>query len=261
WRKDIAEEFNTGLESFGFVCSPLIDGDGVIVQSSAGTLKVNKLTGKLVWRMPDAELGMMGGAFSSPIIATLGGHKQLIVQTRQQMIGLDPDAGVQLWSMAIPSFRGMNILTPLVIGDQVFTCTYGGGAHLLSINRTDQGFEIRQVWETKMEGYMSSPVLVDNSIYVHLKNQRFACVDSRSGNERWRSKPFGKYWSMVVNGDRILALDERGKLLLIDADPNELTVLDRRTVSEEPAWAHLAVSSSQVFVRSLNQLTVFEMNQ
>ncbi|MCA9027705.1 MAG: PQQ-binding-like beta-propeller repeat protein [Planctomycetaceae bacterium] len=261
WRKDIAEEFDTGLESFGFVCSPLIDGDGVIVQSSAGTIKVNKLTGELVWRMPDAELGMMGGSFSSPIIATLAERRQLIVQTRQEMMGLDPDAGEQLWSKSIPAFRGMNILTPLMIGDQVFTCTYGGGAHMLSMDRTDQGFEVRQVWETKMEGYMSSPVLVDNSIYVHLKNQRLACVDPLSGKERWRSKPFGKYWSMAVNGDHILALDERGELLLIDADPNQLIVLDRRMVSEEPAWAHLAVSGNHVFVRSINHLTVFEMKQ
>ena len=57
--------------------------------------------------------------------------------------------------------------------------------------------------------------------------------------------------------DRILALDERGILLLIKADPKGFQLLDQRKVAAEDTWAHLAVCGEEVFVRELRALSVF----
>ena len=67
---------------------------------------------------------MSGGAFSSPIVATLEGQKQLVVQTRQELAGVDMASGKVLWKQAVPAFRGMNILTPTVVDNKVFTSSY-----------------------------------------------------------------------------------------------------------------------------------------
>ena len=85
---------------------------------------------------------------------------------------------------------------------------------------------------------------------------RFVCLDAKSGEERWTTKPFGKYWSMVANGDMLLALDESGELLLIQASPDEFKLLDRSSVGEN-AWAHVAVVNDEIFVRDLNAMKVF----
>ena len=257
WRTDFTQEFGSDVESFGFVCSPLIDGDSVIVQCGAGTVKLNKHSGITEWRIPDSTNGMTGGAFSSPVIATIAGRRQLVVQTRAELMGVDLPSGDKLWSTKVPAYRGMNILTPLVIGDSVFTCTYGGGAAVYGIRQDGDRLSVTIAWDNNTQGYMSSPALIGGHVYVHLKNQRFSCLDPADGTERWRTTPFGKYWSMVVNGDRILALDQRGQLLLIDASPEEFRVLDQRQVSEQETWAHLAVSGDQVFVRELNGLSAF----
>ena len=76
----------------------------------------------------------------------------------------------------------------------------------------------------------------------------------------WKSEQFGKYWSMISSGDRILALDERGELLLVRANPEEFDLLDRKEVSVESTWAHVALSGNQIFVRELNGLTVYDWN-
>jgi len=68
-------------------------------------------------------------------------------------------------------------------------------------------------------------------------------------------KAVRQYWSMVANGDKILALDQTGELLLIDASPAELKLVDRRTVADD-AWAHIAVVKDQIFVRELNSMKV-----
>ena len=104
---------------------------------------------------------------------------------------------------------------------------------------------------------MSSPVIIDGHVYLHLRNQRLTCLELATGETKWTSQPYGKYWSLVTNGEQILALDERGDLLLIRANPEKFELLDTRHVSDESTWAHLAVCGDEVFVRELNALSHF----
>lgn len=258
WKVDFPKDSGSPLPSFGCVCSPLVDGGHVYMQAAAGFLKIDRTDGRIVWKSLDDGGGMSGSAFSSPVIATVAGHRQAVVQTRKRLAGVDLKSGQVLWSHEIEAFRGMNILTPTVIGNRVFTSTYGGGSFLFEVSgSTDEGFEIRSLWRNKMQGYMSSPVVIDGFAYLHLRNQRFACLDLKTGKERWITTPFGKYWSLIASGDRILALDERGELLLIHATPEKFDLIDRRQVSEAPTWAHLAVSGEHVVVRELQAISLF----
>ncbi|MCR9197283.1 MAG: PQQ-like beta-propeller repeat protein [Planctomycetaceae bacterium] len=258
WTKDFREEFSTGNQSFGFACSPLVDGDAVYVQAAAGLIKCDCATGKTIWRGLTEGGGMMGGAFSSPVIATVAGRRQLVVQTRKSLTGVSLEDGKALWSVDIPAFRGMNILTPTVIGDRIFTSSYGGGSFMYEVSANADAFEAKQIWTAKTEAYMSSPVVVDGFIYCHLRNQRVVCLDPENGKAKWTTRPYGKYWSMVANGRKSLVLDERGELILLDLNPGEFRQLGKLKVSEESAWAHLAVVDNQIFVRDLKGLTVYE---
>jgi outer membrane protein assembly factor BamB len=257
WRVDFVADFDKPLPSFGFVSSPLVTDRHIYVQAGGAVRKLDKDSGKQVWATLDDGGGMYGGAFSSPVIATLDGQKQLLVQTRQKLAGVDLDTGEVLWSESIRAFRGMNILTPTVFHDSVFTSSYGGKSLLFSIDRKKDLFEADEVWSNTTQAYMSTPVFIDNHAYLHLRNQRFTCIDLKTGERKWTSKPYGKYWSLVANGDKILALDQRGELLLIRATPEEFDLLDTRKISDSSTWAHLAVCGKEVFVRELKALAVY----
>ena len=256
WKVDFVKDFETPLPAFGFVCSPLVDGDHVYVQAAGSLVKLDKVTGEVVWRSLKDGGGMYGSAFSSPVMATVGDKRQLIVQTRKALTGVDPESGDVLWSQEIQAFRGMNILTPTVFEGGIFTSSYGGRSALYELNPGDEGFEIEEAWQNKTQGYMSSPVVIDGFAYLHLRNQRFTCVNLETGEIKWTTKPYGKYWSMVANGESILALDERGELLLIKANPDEFELLDSRKIGEN-TWAHLAVSGDHVYVRALDALIAY----
>ena len=116
---------------------------------------------------------------------------------------------------------------------------------------------VEEAWNNNAQGYMSTPVVIDGHAYLHLQNQRFTCIDLRTGERTWTSKPFGKYCSMVAQGDHMLALDQKGILLLLKANPKEFELLDQRKVSDEDTWAHIAVSGDELFVRELNGLKTF----
>jgi outer membrane protein assembly factor BamB len=256
WRKDFVSEFKSELPTFGFVCSPLIVGDALYVQAGGGTLKLDKLTGKVLWRGMVDGGGMNGSAFSSPIVATLGGREQLVVQSREKLAGLDLASGAVLWESPIPSFRGMNILTPVIYRDGVFTSTYGGRSLWLRVTGDNGALQASEVWSQNEQGYMSTPVVIGDHAYHHLRSQRMVCFDLRTGEEAWTSEEkFGKYMSLVAQGDRLLALDERGILYLIAASPTRLNILSERKVSEEETWAHLAVVGHDLFIRDLKGLS------
>ena len=258
WKVDFVERYDTPLPAFGMVCSPLIEGDHLYIQAGSGFVKLDKKTGKSIWRTLTDKGGMFGSAFSSPVIKEINGVKQLVVQTRTDLAGVDPQSGKKLWSKPIKAFRGMNILTPTILDNQIFTSSYGGKSLMLDIQKTGDKQSVQLAWENKQEGYMSGPIMIDGFCYIHLKKQRITCLDMKNGETKWiSSESFGKYMSMVSNGKEILALDESGILYLIKPSPEKFIILEKRTISESPTWAHLAVSGNQLFIRELEALACY----
>jgi len=256
WRIDFVKETKSNLPAFGFASSPLVVGDAIYVQAGGGFCKVDQQTGKIVWRILADGGGMSGSAFSSPFYTTLNGVPQIIVQTRTTLAGVDPDQGTVYWKQEIPAFRGMNILTPSVVGDSIFTSSYGGGSVLFTSEKNEAGWSLKQKWKHKTQAYMSSPNVIDGHLYLHLRNQRFTCLNLETGEVRWTTTPFGKYWSTVTDGEKILALDQKGDLLLIRANPEKFELIERRKVADD-SWAHIAVSGNELLIRDLNHLTLY----
>lgn len=265
WRLDLPAHFGVTRPSFGFASSPLIVDDHLYVQAANGLVKIHKESGRVVWRTAHTGDGMMsGGAFSSPILSELHGVRQLVVFTRAALLGVDPATGNILWSQAVPNFRGMNIVTPVVNGDDIFVSQHRNGSYLYRIHAASGGerpsaLRVEAGWQSKGSGYMSSPVVIDGFAYLHLGNGRFTCLDLASGEERWRTGPMGDYWSLVWQGDRILALSDDGVLRLIQADPSRFRLLDQAQVADSSTWGHLAVAGSQVIVRELGAVSAFRL--
>ncbi|MEM7198825.1 MAG: PQQ-binding-like beta-propeller repeat protein [Planctomycetota bacterium] len=258
WTVDFKEHFGTKDPAFGFVCSPIVVGDAVYVQAGGGFVKVAKDTGEVLWRVLDDD-GGMASAFSSPAVGTLAGREQLLVLTRTELAGVDLDSGDVLWDYRVRAERDMNILTPIIFGNGVLTMPYGARATLVEITDDGEGhLTAEPAWTGRAQGYMTTPVVVGDHAYLLLRNQRFACVNLRSGETAWQSDPTGNaYWSLVVQGERILALADNGELLMIAADPKKFDVLERRHLSDSETWAHLAVDGGQLFVRELDGLSAF----
>lgn len=254
WRVDFKERFETQGPSFGQPCSPLIDGDALYIQAGMSVCKLDKKTGKTLWRVLVDERQMVGGAFSSPVIATIAGKRQLLAQTRGELCGVDPDTGDVLWRKGIKAFRGMNILPPTVINEtDVFTSSYGGGCFMLRVTKGEgDTFNVETVWQNKIEGYMSSPMLIEGHLYMHGRDKKFHCIEAATGETKWTSdKKYGEYWSSVRNGSRILALGHDGTLRLIEASPEEIKIIAEHKVSEEETWGHLAIVGDVLYIREL----------
>jgi outer membrane protein assembly factor BamB len=127
------------------------------------------------------------------------------------------------------------------------------------IAKEGEAFKVALAWEHKAEGYMSTPVIVGGKVFMHLRNQKVTCLDLATGTQHWQSDDkLGEYWSLIAQGDRILALDHKGTLYLLKATPEKLEIIDQKKVCEEETWAHVAVDGGRVFVRDLKGLVALD---
>lgn len=259
WRADLASRHESPLPTFGCVSSPLVEGERIYVQAGGGLLALDKRSGETLWRSLVDGGGMNGSAFSSPCLATLDGVEQLLVQTRTELAGVRPEDGAVLWRIEVPAYRGMNIVTPLLHDGGVLTSSYGGTTLLFGVERAEGSWSARERWSNRRQGYMTSPVRVANHAYLFLRSNRFGCFDLSTGEDAWISEPTGdEYWSVVAQGDRLLALANTGMLRLVAARPDTYEVLGEVELIDGQSWAHLAVADDELFVRELDALSVFE---
>ena len=160
---DFVDQFSTPLPNFGFVSSPLVINQHVYVQVGASFVKLNKHTGEVVWRRLEDASGMYNSAFSSPYLVSIFSQKQILVQTRNVLAGVSLKTGSKLWSHDVPAFRGMNILTPIIHHNLVFTSSYGGATFGFELNKTDDSWTIKERRRDPAQGYMSSPIIIFRS--------------------------------------------------------------------------------------------------
>jgi len=100
---------------------------------------------------------------------------------------------------------------------------------------------------------MSTPVVINGVAYEHLKSQRMLAIEVETGRELWTaSEGFGKYLSLVAQGDRILALDQRGLLYLLRANPKQFEMLDKRRLNDSEILGPSRRRGEELFVRELN---------
>ena len=89
----------TYYSNHGFAASPVIYGDGVIINGhqdgTAFVVMLNRKTGDEIWRYTPA---VNQRSFSTPVLTQYEGSDQLILTGSQQTLGLNPATGEKLWS-------------------------------------------------------------------------------------------------------------------------------------------------------------------
>jgi outer membrane protein assembly factor BamB len=259
WRIDFVNEYKGRPPDMGMASSPQIDGDAVYTLAAGGVVRVNARTGKVDWRTLTDDPKLEGGATASVLVAPVAGRKTVVALNRKVLTLLDPESGRIHWKQTMPAYRNTTTTTPVLLDDHgILVSMVGGRTMRFDVTADGDKVSAKRTWDVSPVTYMSTPVLVGGHLYAHLYTQRIACLEAKTGRVKWTSdQGFGEYWSMVARGDRILALDQKGVLYLLAADPKKFDLLDQRKVGEAETWAHLAVCGDEVYVRDMKGLTVY----
>src|SRR5207253_1065299 len=80
WMVETRKAFGAAKGFFGMACSPLVEGDAVIVNvggKGAGIVAFDRKTGRVLWKATDHEAG-----YASPTAATINGQRLGLFLTR-----------------------------------------------------------------------------------------------------------------------------------------------------------------------------------
>ena len=219
WQRRVAD-FRPVRFQFGYGASPVIENDIVIVAAEydgfdSGLYGLDVATGRQVWRAErPSNLN-----FASPIVATVGGQRQVLIAGADRMDGYDPATGENLWTV--------ETATEAICG----TCVWSGDRVLVSGGNPVSGTWCVDVgdpsrpniaWENNVKCYEQSLLIAGRQVYGHADSGVLYCWDIDTGRQRWRQRlgRGGVSASPLLVDDRIYAADEAGKLHIVAADPN-----------------------------------------
>ncbi len=272
--------YNVMPPIWGFSAHLLLDGDKLItlVGGDGGAVRAfDKKTGKEIWKaLTDREV-----CYSPPVIAEVGGTRQLIVWTSIQLAGLNPDTGAVYWKLKYPSLPegkkpvrpgpAVNIATPRVAGDLVFVSSAYDGCMAARLAKGKPaatvawGSDVGPKGPDKLPTLMTTLIVKDGYLYGVNNDGAVECRKADTGELVWTDTGLfqGKevlfasaFW--VENGDKVFAVTDLGDLVVLKLSPKGYEELDRAHIIEptfstrgrKAVWCHPAFADRCLFTRN-----------
>jgi outer membrane protein assembly factor BamB len=206
-----------------------------------------------------------GPAYGSPVVADLGGTRQVVTFTENNLVGVSAETGRLLWSRPFKTARDVQAQTPLVHRGMVIVTAFESGFTAIRAFERAGEWVTENVWKNdEVFCRFSNPVIVGDTLFS-LGGQRFGqwfFLDARTGEILWRGDPRTAENAAIAHaGALIFALKDDGELLVIDgAVTTSLTTLARYQLSTTPTWAQPAIVGTRLYVKDEASLTLWTMD-
>lgn len=248
WRRGVG----TKTAGFGAAASPILFKDLVIMNASIeddAIYAIDKATGEVRWRTDEIQR-----AWTTPTIATLAdGSKELIVNQKGAILGLDPRSGDKLWSCeAIQDY-----IVPCVLADGDTLYCSGGRSNMTFVVRAGGRGDVSEshlIWETRAGANVTSPLLLDGYLYWAHDKALALCLRASDGEEIYRERLPTRsrvYASIVSDGEKLFLTTRDAGVLVLAAGPQyrELAI-NEIGQPEERFNATPAIVSGHLLLRS-----------
>jgi outer membrane protein assembly factor BamB len=260
WRNDFKKEFPVTSPDFGTAMSPAVD-HGLLLLHAGGPdrgalLGLDIATGAKKWSWNGD-----GPAYASPIIVELGGVRQVVTQTQQNIVGIAASDGTLLWKIPFTTEYTQNIITPVLYKDLLVFSGIEKGVFAIRLTQNEGKWEPKTIWENERAAmYMSSPVLVGDYLYgmTHYRKGQFFCLDARTGATQWTSNGAEGENAAIVNAGLVLfILDENAEMMIVRASEKKFDLLKKYTLAQSPTWAYPVIQGSQILIKDEKLLTLW----
>jgi outer membrane protein assembly factor BamB len=269
WLRNLQDDHGVYTSWYGHANSPVIAGDLVIsvcLQDSLADLREQPIesylvahdlrSGQLRWKATRETKASaeQGDAYTTPLLASLNGTRQLLVMGGNQLDAYDPSSGQQLWRL--PGLVGGRTVTgPTVANDLIYVTRGLRGA--LSAVRPKQAGELtfRDIAWSYKEGTPDScsPVVWNELLFFVADNGIARCLDAASGNLKWSQRLKGEYKASPIAADgRVFFLNTEGLCTIVSAAPRFDKLAENQL--RDQTLASPAISGGRIFIRGRQTL-------
>jgi len=259
------------MSGWGYTESPLVDGDKVICSpgGSQGTLAaLDKKTGAVIWRsrgLTDAA------AYSSMIVADVGGNRQYIQMTSAGVVGVAARDGRPLWHSDEATNTTAIIPTPVFHDRYVYvTSGYHAGCALIKLVSNSQGLRAETVYSNKtMVNQHGGVVRVGEYVYGYSDSEGWVCQEFKTGRRMWAEmRKLGKGSLTFADGHLYCYSERDGTVVLIKATPAGWHETGRFTIplhTSQPRksgqiWTHPVVANGRLYLRDQDLIYCYEIS-
>lgn len=261
WSKNILADNGAKNIHWAMSGSPLVVDEKVIVtpggSNGRSLVAYDRLTGERVWRALNDR-----AAYTSPIVATLGGQRQIVWISGERALGASLEDGKLLWEFPFPAQMDMNCSQPVIVDDAhvLLSSAQGPGAALVEISKTGDGFAAHPVWQNnRLKNKFNSSVLYQGYVYG-FDEAILACVDVKTGELKWKGGRYG-YGQLLLAGGYLIITTEEGDVVLVRATPEGHQELARFSAVQGRTWNIPAIDNGLLLVRNTSEMACFRLGK
>jgi outer membrane protein assembly factor BamB len=264
WEKSLAKEY--GVKEFtGITASPLIDEQLLILficgTPDACVVALDRNSGKEAWRALADSF-----TYSSPIVLTVGGRKQLIVWTQEAVTSLDPATGRTLWREQLRTPGDQAVSTPFFSDDRLLI-----GGLMLKLDRDKPAASV--LWpearaaSRRILSNTSTALVQGDYVFSAKTSGELVCLETGTGRQVWQNDTVtslknGSSIHLTPNGDSVLLFTDQGNLIRARLSAKGYQELGRVPLlkpthpfnGRNVVWPPPAYANRHVFARNDNEL-------
>ena len=266
WTKDLIAEHAGRNIQWQNAASPLLEG-GLLYVAGGGPgeslLAIDPKDGKVAWKAFDEKM-----THATPVPATILGQRQIVFFVQSGLLAVEPKTGKELWRYNF-NYKISTAASPVVSGDIVYcSAGYGIGAGAVRVAKSGDTWTATEIYRMRgdkpLANHWSTPVLKDGHLYGMFQFKEYGsgpvkCIDIVNGTVKWEQPGFGP-GQVILAGDQIIALSDKGEIVLIDAKPDAYKELARADVLDGKCWSTPVLANGRIYARSTKEAVCLDVS-
>ncbi|HSR51802.1 MAG TPA: PQQ-binding-like beta-propeller repeat protein, partial [Acidobacteriota bacterium] len=260
WSRNAASDTDGGVPYFGYVNSPLVVDDLVIV-STRKLVGYDLATGDPRWYGPKK-----GVSYSSPHLLALEGVPQILMLRPGSLTSVAPGDGSLLWEYRLgDDITSVLQPAPITDGDFLIMTMVGSsavpqGTRRITVTRGPGGWTAEERWMSNRLRPSFSQIVVHEGHAYGFDGRILACIGLEEGQRKWKGGRYGSGQILLLpDQDLLLVLSERGEVALVSASPEGFNELARFLAIEGRMWSQPALVDDILLVRNGQEMAAFRL--
>jgi len=271
WQTDVFKQLKTALPKFGATCSPLVVGNRVLVAvggKGSAVVAFDTDSGEVAWQALEGPIST-----ASPIVYLNRSKKgaaavEAVFVNSRSLVALNPFDGGVSWEHTLSDMPLGTSPSPVVAGELLLASSTKTGGVAVQLSHADEKTSTAEAWKNpELSGYFSTPVVCGKD-YIYMVTTQvlpqpmatLRCVEVKSGKEAWNQPKVGFFHAGLVRtgDDRLLLLDDTGKLRLLAHDPKGYRELAAASVCGS-TFVTPALANGHLYVRDNKEVVCVEL--
>jgi len=250
WTVDFVEEFGN-KPGWNYTTSPILHENEIIIEvggtDSMAFASFDKKTGETLWINGEGR-----PSYSSPTFTAIDGGIQFVFANGTMLMSFDK-TGKELWSYSMP-FQSP-IATPLFIAPNKIFVSSGAGCFMIQVENN----EVAEVFINKsMRNTFNTSCYYDGHIYG-IGSSALKCISVTDGEAKWSERGFG-LGSLILVGNKLLAMTDKGVLKLVDAVPEAYNEHGSYQALTGKSWTAPSFANGTIYLRNLTEMASYRLN-